>query len=429
MSGHLLISRDEHNAIQRVAGSKTLAQGCGANWQRPVSVIDKVLVLDGNTRSALATTRSLGSRGIYVVAGDSKRRTLSSTSRFCSGSFTYPPPDTAPEAFIGAVKDECSRRGLTVLLPMTEITTTTVLRHREKLARLVLPFVDCNTFEEVSDKWRLFELAERLNLPVPHTYLIRNLASLANVYPLLKYPIVLKPYRSNIEAKGRWIWSAVKYVTSIEQLEETVNKYEYFRHYPFLIQDYIVGDAQGVFALYDHGTPIAFFSHRRLRERPPSGGVSVLSESIAPNPVALRTARTLLDYAGWHGVAMVEFKVAFDGTPYLMEVNGRFWGSLQLAIDAGVDFPWLLYQLATGREVDKVDGYATGVKCRWLVGDLVSLCKVLFASRSSFCQHSYGKLRSVFQFFKLFEKNTRYEVNRWRDVRPFLCELYQLLRR
>jgi len=68
----------------------------------------------------------------------------------------------------------------------------------------------------------------------------------------------------------------------------------------------------------------------------------------------------------WHGVAMVEFKVSADGTPYLMEVNARFWGSLQLAIDAGVDFPWLLYQLATGRDVESDDDYVTGVKSRWL---------------------------------------------------------------
>ena len=85
--------------------------------------------------------------------------------------------------------------------------------------------------------------------------------------------------------------------------------------------------------------PVAFFAHKRLRERPPWGGVSVLSESAEPDPRLKALARQLLDDACWHGVAMVEFKVAPDGTPYLMEINTRFWGSLQLAIDAGVDFP------------------------------------------------------------------------------------------
>ncbi len=49
---------------------------------------------------------------------------------------------------------------------------------------------------------------------------------------------------------------------------------------------------------------------------------------------------------------MVEFKAdARTGTPYLMEINGRFWGSLQLAIDAGVDFPAILVAAALGAPI------------------------------------------------------------------------------
>ncbi|MCG6900719.1 MAG: hypothetical protein LJE75_12070 [Gammaproteobacteria bacterium] len=72
---------------------------------------------------------------------------------------------------------------------------------------------------------------------------------------------------------------------------------------------------QGVFALYNHGKPLVFFAHRRLWEKPPSGSVSVFSESIPVDPVMEGYARTLLDHVGRHGVAMVEFKVAEDGTP------------------------------------------------------------------------------------------------------------------
>ena len=82
----------------------------------------------------------------------------------------------------------------------------------------------------------------------------------------------------------------------------------------------------------------AVFAHRRLREKPPSGGVSVYRESVAPDPSLVARAAALLAGLGWRGVAMVEMKTdARTGTPYLMEVNGRFWGSLQLAVDAGVD--------------------------------------------------------------------------------------------
>ena len=119
--------------------------------------------------------------------------------------------------------------------------------------------------------------------------------------------------------------------------------------FPVLIQERIVGAGLGVFLLRHAGRTEAAFAHRRLREKPPSGGVSVLAEAVELPPALLERAERLLDCFGWNGVAMVEFKEdAATGEPVLMEVNGRFWGSLQLAIDSGVDFPSRLVALAAG---------------------------------------------------------------------------------
>src|SRR5258707_4036106 len=339
--------------------------------------LDRVLILDGNTRSALATTRSLGMKGVHVVVADVAKRTLAGASRYCSESFTYPSPASHLEGFLATVKTECSQRRIGMILPMTELSTSTVLRYGEEFKSLTVPFAELKAFEAVTDKWRLFKLAQQLNLSIPKTQFVTDISSLGELCQALKFPVVLKPHRSIIASRGRWIATSVQYARSVEELKEIAARYEYFNQHPFMIQEYIPGQAEGVFALFDHGKPIVFFGHRRLRERPPSGGVSVLSESIEPNPEAKRMARAILETVGVHGVAMVQFKVSAEGTPYLMEVNGRFWGSLQLAIDAGVDFPWLLYQLATGKAVDPVDGYATGVRSRWLLGDLARLCKVL----------------------------------------------------
>jgi predicted ATP-grasp superfamily ATP-dependent carboligase len=171
--------------------------------------------------------------------------------------------------------------------------------------------------------------------------------------------------------------------------------------------------------LYDHGTPIAFFSHRRLREKPPWGGVSVLSESTPLDPILLTHARALLDAVTWHGIAMVEFKVADDGTPYLMEINTRFWGSLQLATDAGVDFPWLLYNLACGTPIAPVSGYKTGCRLRWILGDLDSLYLTLQDNRIPL----QAKMVAVGRFLLPSPFRTRHETNRWADLGPFWWEL------
>lgn len=412
-----------------VPSRSTEAQACSARSalekQECRTTKEKALILDGNVRSALAATRSLGRRGVLVVVADESATTLSGASRYCSESFTYPSPTRNLRAFLSTVKAECLQRGIRVIFPMTEVSMATVLKHREEFEEFKLPFVEFPAFDGITDKWNLLRLAQQLNITIPQTHYIADARALERVCPTLRFPVVLKPYRSMICANGHCTAASVRYAESVRELERAVAQYEYFTRNPFLVQEYVSGQAQGIFALYNQGKLVASFAHRRLRENPPSGGVSVLCESVEKNPEAWRMARTILDHVGWHGVAMVEFKVAADGTPYLMEVNGRFWGSLQLAIDAGVDFPWLLYQIATGQTVDRVDGYVTGVRSRWLLGDLARLGKVLTGNELSPGLRRPGKMRSVLQFLDFFDSSTHCEENRWHDIKPFFSQLVQ----
>src|SRR5207245_8993362 len=113
--------------------------------------------------------------------------------------------------------------------------------------------------------------------------------------------------------------------------------------FPVLLQRWVEGIGEGFFALRWGGRTVAMFAHRRLREKPPVGGVSVYRESIPLDDALVGPGLRLLDALDWQGVAMVECKRdLISGRHVIMEVNGRFWGSLQLAIDAGVDFPSLL---------------------------------------------------------------------------------------
>ena len=171
------------------------------------------------------------------------------------------------------------------------------------------------------------------------------------------------------------------------------------------------------------------FAHRRLREKPPSGGVSVLRESIPLDKVLTVPALRLLQKANWHGVAMVEFKEDQSSrVPLLMEVNGRFWGSLQLAIDAGIDFPWLLLQMAEGRHVSVPDNsYRCGVKSRWLLGDLDHLLMRLFKSETTLKlpPGSSSRWRCLLDFVGFANRDTFYEIERFNDMGPVVYELKQ----
>jgi hypothetical protein len=194
--------------------------------------------------------------------------------------------------------------------------------------------------------------------------------------------------------------------------------------FPLLLQRRIIGPGCGIFLLVWEGRTLATFAHRRLREFPPSGGASVLSESVLADPLLVSRSRALLDRFDWQGVAMVEYKIeAATGTPYLMEVNGRFWGSLQLAIDAGVDFPTLLISAATGRFVGPQPSYRPGVRLRSLWRDLLHLSLRLRRSPAALNLASDAPDRwPVFWDTIRWYSRTHDDVWRWWDPRPFLSE-------
>ncbi len=383
----------------------------------------RVLILDANQRSALAATRSLGRHGIHIITADETDNSLAGSSRYSKLYFRYPSPRIHSGLFIDTLVQFITEQNIEILFPMTELTTTLLLE--TKFHNVIIPFADIQTVDSLADKCSLMLMAEELEIPIPKTWHAETPEQLPVNLVDLPYPLVLKPGKSWLRRNSEWSRNAVRFANDPASAQEILQSDPAFHSYPFMLQQCVSGHGEGLFALYNHGEPVAFFAHRRLREKPPAGGVSVLSESIAVDQDILTYARKLLDKVAWHGVAMVEFKVDDnDGTSYLMEVNTRFWGSLQLAINAGVDFPWLLYQLACGLTPDPVNEYKIGIRSRWLLGDLDNLYLILRDRHYSI----KDKLIAIRQFMTPSPFKTRHEVNRWGDMRPFWHELKQYIR-
>src|SRR5439155_1622248 len=108
-----------------------------------------------------------------------------------------------------------------------------------------------------------------------------------------------------------------------------------------------------------------------------SGSGSSLRRSIPLDPRLREPAARLLSAMAWHGPVMVEFRDDGAGEPCLIEVNGRFWGSLELAIASGVDFPKLWVELLRGERVAATTAYESGVTVRWAWGDVKRLLYVV----------------------------------------------------
>ena len=386
----------------------------------------RVLISDGNERAALAATRALGQRQIQVVVGAERSKSLAASSKYCSGSFSYPSPYVDPTGFVSRILEIVKRDPFTALFPMSDIAMQILGPEKEEFEKYTrVPVPHWSVFEAVSDKWNLMKLASSLQVPIPETIFVPAGDIEGVLGDISSFPVVVKPGRSLIQRTGTWCKTSVHYANNAEELQQLYRQIEYLRQ-PSLVQRRVVGEGQGLFALMNRGEPLVLFAHKRLREKPPSGGVSVLRESVELPKDMADYALRLLQHVGWHGVAMIEFKIDRDrGVPLLMEANGRFWGSLQLAIDAGVDFPYLLYQLATGQPIQvPINGYRSGVKSRWLLGDLDHLLLRLFnpEGRLHLPPGVPSKWQSLGNFCRFLQRRTYYEVERFNDLGPGIYE-------
>jgi len=228
------------------------------------------------------------------------------------------------------------------------------------------------------DKERTLRVAAECGLAVPPNRSPQSLEAYHAAATELGYPCVIKPRFSNPwDGSGFLPDRGVAYVAGPETLSQAVEARRQGPHWP-LIQKYVTGRGIGLFALCDRGRPLVWFAHERLRDVRPSGSGSSLRRSVPVDSHLREAAERLLGGLEWHGPAMLEFR--HDGArPWLMEMNGRFWGSLQLAVSAGVDFPALWVRLLLGESVagPAVTRYRDGVAVRWLWGDVKRFFHIL----------------------------------------------------
>jgi len=386
----------------------------------------RVLITDGNERSGLAVTRALGSQQLEVVVGAETRSSLAAASKYCSRSFVYPSPYSDPDAFVEKLLEIVEQEQISVVFAISDIAMHLLGKEKSRFERnAVVPAPPSTVFEKISNKYSLMKLALELQIPIPETIFVPDDRVQDIAHRVSHYPVVVKPGQSVMKGTHGWSKTSVHYASNATELFNLYREKDYLRQ-PSLIQRRVNGEGQGLFALMNKGQPLVLFAHKRLREKPPSGGVSVLRESIElPKPMVDYALR-LLQHVSWHGVAMVEFKIDQDrGVPLLMEVNGRFWGSLQLAIDAGVNFPYLLFQLATGQPIQlPPNGYHIGVKSRWLLGDLDHLLLRLFKPKETLQLQpgTPSKWQSIADFCRFFQRGTYYEVERFNDLGPAIYE-------
>ena len=365
----------------------------------------RVFVTDASERAALAVIRSLGNKGIEVTAGDSVSFNAGFLSKYCEHRILYPSPERDRERFVKFLLDHVKENKYDLLVPVTDFTAIPLSRHKDEFecyVRVAVPPFEVAV--KAFDKARTVVIADEEGIRHPRTFMIEDLSQVEEIAAEINYPAVIKPRMSIVWLGNRavklkvtplnYTYGEADLVTGYTRVVAMLESLGIRGQLP-IVQEYVQGDSYGVEALIHDSKPVALFMHRRLREYPITGGASTLRES-AMNPEVMDLGVRLLKAMGWDGVAMVEFKIdRKTREPMLIEVNGRLWGSLPLAILAGVDFPFLLYKtIVDGEEFPEFD-FRIGVKSRWLIpGDTLWLFSCIMRGRSA--------LTSIKQFIESF---------------------------
>lgn len=342
------------------------------------------IVLDGHlTKSALACVRSLGKKGIIVYCGAIRNTGPACHSKYVKESFAYTSPKESRPQFVDDIILEAKRLLLQdgekpVLYCLSDATSLTVARAQAQLSEhmlFVLP--ELEAIEIAADKQATYELAKKLSIPTIKTYS-------ESVFDGVAYPAVVKNRHSIVWKDDKSVSGSASFVFSKEELIAKYKKVQHETGEMPLVQEFITGEEFGIEMVCKGGEVIASFAHKRIRSLSPRGGAAVIKETARSNgfvELMQQYAQRLCTALAWTGPIMVEFKVdSTDGRVLLMEINGRFWGSLPLPVRAGVDFPMITYKLAKG-EVDKLSAFSPKqIRTRHFLGDVQWILRVLFAN-------------------------------------------------
>jgi predicted ATP-grasp superfamily ATP-dependent carboligase len=389
-------------------------------WLKKSCKKNPLAIILGGSVNGLSFARSLGRRGVPTLLLDSDPL-LGTFTRY-GKVMLLPPADEQPEDWIDLLEFVASRvDSPAVLFPTSDVHCLWISQHREQLGqhfRFLIP--PAETVEQIVNKRLQHTIARAAGIAVPNAYYPESIEELQRLAPGLVYPCLLKPYNSH---KGRKRLAKRK-VLVVDSQKELLCAYERLTvgNLPFMIQEIIPGEdtaLYGYLGFWDaEGCERGWVTKKKLRQSPPYYGDGSLQITVEAPEVA-ELSRCLLRAFNYRGFVNIEFKYdARDRTYRLMEINPRSAASNQLAISAGMDFPWIGYQYLTATDPEAIpaQSFRPLVKCVNEEWDI----QAYFAYRKTGALNLWRWLQSLY--------GSKITILAWDDPLPFLVGFWRLLK-
>ncbi|NKB19888.1 MAG: carboxylate--amine ligase [Alphaproteobacteria bacterium] len=373
--------------------------------------------------------RDLGRHGHAVIGIGRDSNALAGTSRYCTAHFVR---DVGEDALITQIGQLADQFHASYLLAISESDLTLINRHRDSLQQFLTPLTPtADALAKVLDKPTCQSIAGEVGLSYPVTYSPRSVTDLAGMTNL-PFPAVLKWADPNevapaLAAAGLELEKA-RIVLNRAELDEYIARFEPIGQLP-MIQEYCHGHGIGHMFLARDGEILFEFQHERIHEWPPEGGVSALCRSmpLEEEVEARRQSRKLINHLRWTGVAMVEYRFDPDRKTWkFLEINGRFWGSLPLAVAVNVPFASsLVSAIGENQKIPNFQQNYPNRFCMFWIPETKRLMRILFRpkliSDPHFRVRPFAELASYLSY--LLRPSTQFYVFTRDDPRPFFRDM------
>ncbi len=314
-----------------------------------------LIVEDGFQRGSLAACRALGRAGWEVGIG-SPEKGFASSSRYATAWHEVPPPEEDESGFVAGVRGAVVSGGYELVFGAGDGEVLALSAARDEL-RAIVPYGPHEDVVRALDKVALSEAAERVGLAVP-----------AEARPE-EAPVVVKPRQTTVhDPDGGPLRLRAEVKDTKEEAEARVAYLENVGAEP-LVQRYVEGDLVAHVAVTDRESRVLASVQQRASSTTPRGGTA-RGETEALDPALAKGVADLLAELNWFGIAQVQFQVPPLGESVLIDLNGRFYGSMALGLAAGLNLPAIWAAVATGRPVPVIEPPRLGVRYHWLESDL-----------------------------------------------------------
>lgn len=370
------------------------------------------IVIGSGCDTDLAIIRSLGRRNVPVIIISSNKYNICRHSKYVRRSIILQNPDLWGHSLISLLLNTVPDWAGAVLIPASDYAVNVLAENKSKLSeyyKVAVP--DINIIEKCINKKNTLEMAVVANVPIPETYFPEDISYIYMNKDKFTYPCILKPLISHKFCATLKVGKMFK----INDFDDLISKFVISSNcgLGMMITQLIHGDCKQLYTYYAYRTIDGDFLGevilKKLIQSPPDFGVIVAGESVQ-SPEILEIGRRFFNELSYDGLGAIEFKRdPIDGKFKILEINARAGLGTNLAIQSGVDFPWIIYNDKCRSNRIKIEQYVAGLK-------------VIFIGSYILTFFRYRKLQKwgLRDYLDVLKGNRVYNNYDSKDIRPFI---------